>query len=416
MKKQLLIMLLLGLVQLNAQETVEETMETNMVQNTDVMDTNMGEMNDQNFETVPVTPMENTAVQNVGYTLTNGDYIYASPKARFSVQGVDEQSGLKEIFVSIDGSDYAPYKNSIAFSTEGDHSLSYKFIDRVGNVSYSKVFSITVDATAPRVLEVELNPAPYYASGTEYVGVNTEISFRAYDDMTGLAFVEFASQDQEMMRFESNTTFGSLGYTNTSALLLSYQATDMVSNVSPVKSRFFAVDATAPSLDVFAKAVEIDGIRYISSRDTIQIEAYDYETMVSKIMYAINDGDFKSYDAQIGINLKEAGEYVIQAKATDIVGNESAIVEYKVVVDILSPTGDISYIGEEASSQYDPFVGEEDAPLMETEADTEMDNTTNDMSTTEMDTAIDETPAVEMNDTTGEMPAGTAVDVMDTVQ
>ncbi|MGL5955329.1 MAG: OmpL47-type beta-barrel domain-containing protein [Brevinema sp.] len=408
MKKQLLVMLLLIAVQLNAQEVAEEMMDAEIVENTELVD------DEQNFEAV-VEETNTVVIQNIGYTMTNGENLYASPRARFTVQGIDEQSGLKEILVSIDGSDYAPYKNPISFNTEGDHSLSYKFVDRVGNISYSKVFSLTVDATAPRVLEVELNPAPYYASGMEYVGVNTEISFRSYDDMVGVAFVEFASQDQEMIRFESNTTFGMLGYTNTGALLLSYQATDMVSNISPVKSRFFAVDATAPSLDVFAKAVEIDGIRYISSRDTIQIEAYDYETIVSQIMYAINDGEFYPYDAQIGINLKESGEYVVHAKAMDIVGNESAVVEYRVVVDILPPAGDTSYIGEEASTQYDPFAGEDENPME--------DETENDISEemAEMNMNVsEETPAIseEMTDNniSEEMPAGASVDVMDTDQ
>lgn len=424
MKKQFLILFLLVATALNAQEegteisseATEATPEivaegtpspTEATEATPEITTNTNDIATNDT----VTPMY---VSTVGYTITNGDHLYASPNARFEVQGVDEQSGLKEILVSIDGSSYAPYKEPIGFTKEGEHSLSYQFIDRVGNVSYSKVFSLILDATAPRVSELVLSPAPYFASGIEYVGPNTEVSFRAYDDMTGVAYIEYAAQDKPMTRFETNTTLSNLGFTTTAPVAFSFQVTDMVSNVSPIKTRSLYVDATAPNVDVFAKAVEVDGIRYISSRDTIYVEAYDDNTIVEDVFYSVNGEEFQLYDEQIGINLKNAGEYTILAKATDVVGNESEAVEYKVNVDMLAPTGDVMYIGEVRSST-------------STEATTNETVTTNETSTTEVQATesasensveltelTEATPASEesSNPTSDELPAGTAVDAM----
>ncbi len=415
MKQRLLIAsLLLVTTMMNAQEAVttevgEETLATTNEVVTDGVVTNeltTGETIAEATTEVVATNAKPLYVETVGYTITNGETLFASPMARFEVQGIDEQSGLQDILVSVDGGEYAVYKNPISFSTEGEHSLNYQFIDRVGNSSYSKTFSVTLDATAPRVIDLVLTPEPYKAAGSEYVGPNTEFSFTSFDDLTGVAFIEYSTNGQDMSRFETNTTFASLGYTNTEAFRLSYQATDMVSNVSTLKSQVLIVDATAPTVNVFAKAIEIEGIRYISSKDKISVEAFDAETVVAEILYAVNDGEFTQYNEQIGIYLKEAGEFTVRAKAIDVVGNESIEVEYKVVVDMLAPTGDALYIGEVLSTEYDPIAKPEETTedlVEEEEATTEPVTTEDGTTTTEEMTVV----ATEL-----EVPAGTEVDAM----
>ena len=411
MKQRLLIASLLFVTtMLNAQEAVtpeigEETAVTNEMM-VDEAGTNELVAGEATTEEVVATNAKPLYVETVGYTITNGETLFASPMARFEVQGLDEQSGLQAILVSVDGGEYAAYKNPISFTTEGEHSLNYQFIDRVGNSSYSKTFSVTLDATAPRVIDLVLTPAPYKAAGSEYIGPNTEFSFTSFDDLTGIAFIEYSINTQETMsRFATNTTFASLGYTNTEAFRFTYQATDMVSNVSTLKSQVLIVDATAPTVDVFAKAIEIEGVRYISSKDKITVEAFDTETVIADIFYAINDGEYSLYNEQIGIYLKEAGEYTVRAKATDVVGNESVEVEYAVVVDMLAPTGDAMYIGEVLSTEYDPI------------AKTEEEATTEEVMTEETTEAV-ATEEIPVEATTEEMtieadvPADTAVDAV----
>ena len=404
MKQRLLIAsLLLVTTMMNAQEietqeaVVEDTTATNEMIVDETMATNAEVITNAEATTeVEATNAKPLYVETVGYTITNGETLFASPMARFEVQGLDEQSGLQAILVSVDGGEYAAYKNPISFTTEGEHSLNYQFIDRVGNSSYSKTFSVTLDATAPRVIDLVLTPAPYKAAGSEYIGPNTEFSFTSFDDLTGIAFIEYSINTQETMsRFATNTTFASLGYTNTEAFRFTYQATDMVSNVSTLKSQVLIVDATAPTVDVFAKAIEIEGIRYISSKDKISVEAFDTETVIADIFYAINDGEYSLYNEQIGIYLKEAGEYTVRAKATDVVGNESVEVEYAVVVDMLAPTGDAMYIGEALSTEYDPIAKTEEEATTEevvTEATT-TEETTEPVATEEV--MVDEATTIE---------------------
>ena len=403
MKQRLLIASLLFVTTIiNAQEAItpevgEEMAVTNEVMVDEAVTNELA--TDEATTEVVATNAKPLYVETVGYTITNGETLFASPMARFEVQGIDEQSGLQAILVSVDGGEYAAYKNPISFTTEGEHSLNYQFIDRVGNSSYSKTFSVTLDAAAPRVIELVLTPAPYKAAGSEYVGPNTEFSFTSFDDLTGVAFIEYSTNAQDMSRFETNTTFASLGYTNTQAFRLSYQATDMVSNVSTLKSQVLIVDATAPTVNVFAKAIEIEGIRYISSKDKVSVEAFDAETMIADISYAINDGEYALYNDQIGIYLKEAGEYTVRAKATDVVGNESVEVEYAVVVDMLAPTGDALYIGEALSTEYDPIAKTEEV-------------TTEEVTTEEVATEEVATEEMTIEATELEAPAETEVDAV----
>ncbi|MGL5254940.1 MAG: OmpL47-type beta-barrel domain-containing protein [Brevinema sp.] len=312
----------------------------------------------------------NTAVllETVGYTYTKDDVLYASPLAQFQIQGMDDLSGLDQIFVSLDNNGYAPYRGPVSFTEEGTHSLSYKFIDKVGNVSYSENFNIYIDASAPRVLEPVFNPPVFKASGRNYVGLTNSITFKHFDDLVGTAFVTYAADTNELITYREAFTPNSLGLTTNTAFSLAYQAVDAVSNVTPVKTMALYLDAVAPVVNVFAKVFELDGIRYISSKEVIHVEAFDADTEVKEIMYAINDGEFTSYDPQIGIRLPGAGEYDIKAIASDIVGNVSEEVLYSVVVDTLPPSGNAAYltVGEAPQAVIPAAASSEQVNMMET--------------------------------------------------
>ncbi|MGL5721756.1 MAG: OmpL47-type beta-barrel domain-containing protein [Brevinema sp.] len=284
-------------------------------------------------------------IGTVGYTYTKDDVLYASPLAQFQVQGMDDQSGLDQIFVSLDENGYAPYRGPISFTEEGPHTLSYKFVDKVGNISYSQLFNIYIDASAPRVLEPVFNPPVFKASGRNYVGPTNSITFKHFDDLVGTASISYAADSNTMNTYADAFTPNALGLTTNTAFLLVYQAVDAVSNLTPVKNMPLYLDAVAPVVNVFAKVFELNGIRYISSKEVIYVEAFDADTEVKEILYAINDGEFAVYDPQIGIRITAAGEYDVKAVATDIVGNVSDEVLYSVVVDTLPPSGDASYLG-----------------------------------------------------------------------
>ena len=77
-----------------------------------------------------------------GENYTNRDNVY-------TVTAADEISGVGEILVSLDGSDYAVYSAPFRVQIAGRHSISAKAVDRLGNESAPVDLQFYVDVTPP---------------------------------------------------------------------------------------------------------------------------------------------------------------------------------------------------------------------------------------------------------------------------
>lgn len=61
--------------------------------------------------------------------------LYIDPKATFSIQATDDLSGVKGIYVSLNGSEYGRYELETQIPFTGDHNLHVYAIDNLGNTS-----------------------------------------------------------------------------------------------------------------------------------------------------------------------------------------------------------------------------------------------------------------------------------------
>ena len=77
-----------------------------------------------------------------GENYTNRDNVY-------TVSASDEISGVGEILVSLDGSDYAVYSAPFRVQIPGRHVVSAKAVDRLGNESVPMELLFYVDVTPP---------------------------------------------------------------------------------------------------------------------------------------------------------------------------------------------------------------------------------------------------------------------------
>lgn len=74
----------------------------------------------------------------------------ASVDYEYTITAVDNESGIQNIVFRLDGKgDFAPYKDAIKFTTNGDHLIEAKAIDRMGNVSKTTFMSVFVDVIPP---------------------------------------------------------------------------------------------------------------------------------------------------------------------------------------------------------------------------------------------------------------------------
>lgn len=81
---------------------------------------------------------------------------YAPKSFQYQIEASDTESGVAKILVSIDGGDYVIYESPISIEKEGEHTISAKAIDNVGNESDEVKLTFMVDATPPKV---ELTPS-----------------------------------------------------------------------------------------------------------------------------------------------------------------------------------------------------------------------------------------------------------------
>ena len=81
---------------------------------------------------------------------TGGGGWYRAP-VRVTLTGSDETggSGVEQILYRVDGGAAQAYGTPFEFSTEGEHTLEYRAIDRAGNAEGFKPVTIKLDTKAP---------------------------------------------------------------------------------------------------------------------------------------------------------------------------------------------------------------------------------------------------------------------------
>lgn len=85
-------------------------------------------------------------LQKDGKNIASTDYKYA-------VNATDGESGVALVMVRVDGKgDFMPYKGDILFSTNGEHIIEARALDKVGNLSTTAVLSVFVDVVPPETV------------------------------------------------------------------------------------------------------------------------------------------------------------------------------------------------------------------------------------------------------------------------
>jgi len=126
--------------------------------------------------TPPATTM---AINPAAPNGNNGWYI---TNVALTLAATDAMSGISSIMYTLDGGNELVYTGSIAVSADGNHTLSYYAIDKVGNKEATKSFDFKIDKIMPMIelnKEILLNKIRYTAvcldntSGMDYVEFST---------------------------------------------------------------------------------------------------------------------------------------------------------------------------------------------------------------------------------------------------
>lgn len=282
----------------------------------------------------PVTAEREVVVSN-GVVYNDGRIDYVSPEVKFVINARDNGSGVKKTFVMVDDSQFGTYERPVGFITEGKHLIAYKTEDNVGNISPFKYYEFIMDKTAP-FADLTSDRKWVKMADVVYIGSNYNFGIFAMDTLSGVKSIEYTLDGGSAVVYDK--PFAAVGTNGFHQVV--YTAADNVGNVSEKKTFTFFMDVNAPALEfsVDQSLFETNGVKYISARALVKIDAVDAETGVDKVVYTIDGGEALDYTHPIQLT---SGQHTIKAKAYDLLGNVSEEKEFAVTVDTDTPEADL---------------------------------------------------------------------------
>ncbi len=188
----------------------------------------------------------------------------------------DAYSGVSITEYSIDGIDWVEYQGTFTYNIEGENTIFYRSIDKVGNVETTNFISIKIDKTPP---DTELIITDCYTdeAGNIFVSYNSTFVVVGFDIYSGVEFSYYRIDSGNWIIFDS--PFNLTGLPGT--YIIEYYSSDVAGNIEAVNST--TVILTTEFEEVFEGfgMLRVNGQRFVGSAtlsvsdDTIQIEIED---------------------------------------------------------------------------------------------------------------------------------------------
>jgi len=226
----------------------------------------------------------------------------------------DLLSGVENIYYSLDGAAYMPYKSEITFAAEKEYILKYYSVDNVGNVEKTHELSLKYDKSMPVTkLEIEGDQFENILSGRAKIILKTEdagIKQIYYSIDSGMQKVylspilaEYISQGEHSIR---------------------YFAIDHVGNKELEKNYSFYVDKTPPTIieEIIGNTFFSNGKEFSSGKSRLKLTSFDNKAGVKEVKYSVNNGEYQLYDKPVFLS-QSSGNLDIKSYAVDNVNNKS---------------------------------------------------------------------------------------------
>nr|WP_203855962.1 family 16 glycoside hydrolase [Plantactinospora mayteni] len=251
----------------------------------------------------------------------DGAYVGA---ATVTLSATDTGSGVGRIEYALDGGAYGTYSAPVTVSAPGQHTVTYRATDVAGNTSpvQSTAFQVVPpadpDTTAPTVTAAVTGERN---DDGAYIGMAT-VTLSATDTESGVERTEYSLDGGAYATYTAPVTVSAPGQHT-----VTYRATDVAGNTSPVQSTAFQVvppadpDTTAPTVTAAVTGDQNDDGAYIGMA-TVTLTATDTESGVDKTEYSLNGQAYATYTAPVMVH--QPGRHTVSYRATDKAGNTSA--------------------------------------------------------------------------------------------
>lgn len=261
-----------------------------------------------------------------------------SGKTKIILLANDSISGVSAIYYSIDGKAKRKYTYALnsTFLSEGEHTIEYYSVDRVGNTEELKSYAFFVDKTPP-ILVDEILGNSFVVSGKEYSSGRTKLKLTAIDNKAGVQEIKYSLNNEGYILYEKpfylSTVSGSLAVVS---YAIDYVGNKSVASEKSTRSRAAYVDLTGPQLkySFVGKFFKTRDTIFINKDTRVKLTANDYESGVKSLNYSVNNGTEVEYKEPFAI--EEEGVKLLSVFGFDNVDNSNRI-QVNLVVDNTGP-------------------------------------------------------------------------------
>jgi len=250
---------------------------------------------------------------------------HISGRAKLILKTEDNISGIAATYYSIDDKKYKKYSYPLSskYLTEGDHTIKYYSVDRVGNKELEKEYAFYVDKTPP-ILVDEIMGNSFVVNGKEYSSGRTKLKLTAVDNKSGVKEIKYSINNDPYVLYEKpfylTTVSGSLAV---ASYAIDNVGNKSVSSEKSTKSSAAYVDLTGPQLKhkYIGRIFKARDTTYINKETKIKLSAFDAESGVKSLNYSLNGGDELPYTEPFSI--EKEGIYLLSINGYDNVDNSN---------------------------------------------------------------------------------------------
>ncbi len=205
---------------------------------------NKEELKTINIYTVSSPPR--TMATTVGKMVNTGGINYAKQDFQLKLDAKDNVVGLERIDVKIDqGAEFKSYLEPLQFKTLGFHTVSYRAVDRAGNLEPTRTFSLNIYEAAPETGISTAQPL-VNRGGITYSPSPNVITFNVSNSPVGVQQTLLSINDGAFTPYQGPVTLTN----DHKTYKLSYKSLDKLGNEETAKTVVFHMMGTAPVLDL----------------------------------------------------------------------------------------------------------------------------------------------------------------------
>jgi hypothetical protein len=301
-----------------------------------------------------IPPHTSASFQSGTAKILQGKKYYGSD-LKIKLTSKDATSGIESLQYKLDNNAFAEYRDELANLKEGENTLEYYAIDKVGNKEPTAREVFYIDNTPP-VTEYQI----VGNRSDKYVSSDAVIKLTSADAISGVKATYFKVNQGAFTRYanpvpvsvfvndESSISYYSednLGNKETARTIGGKQNSIQVEGKESATDQMifeFYIDREPPQVSIEADKDLFKGkINYVSTRTLFKVTAEDEKSGVDKLQYSINnplvEGEYKE-----PFSLEKEGLQYIRVKSTDFVGNISPMLTRSYYCDMIAPVSRLS--------------------------------------------------------------------------